>query len=219
MKFISVFIVFLFAAKVSADQQTSQIACGKIEKLLLDSQMRSQEMNEDQFKTIDQNLKNMFVALCEETNSSTDLVIGKTLYYPNGQIATDDITNEEAAWFYPDGSAFYDVEDVLAQIFRKAAPIAGPFASKHKLCAAGCGYVSWGIWGDNAHKKRKSCHNSGEAIDVHAITCGGRTHAARSKRFTTYVNCMGKHFGTIYLKKDHYNHAHIQLRNCRKIKG
>lgn len=217
MKLFSVLAILLLSAQATASSPAPAAACSTIEKMLMESQLRANEMNAEQFELIDQNLKSTFTALCEE-DSSSDLLNGSTLYYPNGQIATEDINSEEAMWFYPDGTTFYNVEDILADLLRKAAPIAGPFAAKHKICASGCGYVSWGIWGDEAHKKRKSCHNSGEAIDVHAITCGGKTYAAQSKRFTTYVKCMGKYFGTIYLKKDHYHHAHIQLRNCRKIK-
>lgn len=224
MRQLSVLGILFFSTKLLA-YDDNQIACKNLENLLFESQVRSQEMSEEQFKIIDNNLKQTFKSFCEE--GSTELVQGHSLYYPNGKLATSDIRNPQAQWSYPDDTpavSFMDGEDLLADILksdseRAAAKIAGPFAAKHKLCAAGCGYVSWGIWGDAAHKKRKSCHNSGEAIDIHAITCGGKTYAPPTKKFLAYIGCMKKYFYTIYGNKEHKNHVHIQFNNCRKIKG
>lgn len=198
-------------------------ACNQISQLLFSSQMQQNEMSEEQFKIIDQNLKASFLALCE-SGSSSDYVQGNVLYYPNGQIATTNINDVNEAWYYPDGTPVPfgqgEMQEFLDSVLRgKSAKISSPFEAKHKVCASGCGYVSWGIWGDAAHKKRKSCHNSGDAIDIHAITCGGKTYAPPTKRFLQYVSCMDKYFGTIHGNKDHKKHVHIELKNCRKVKG
>lgn len=104
-------------------------------------------------------------------------------------------------------------------VIQRSAPIMRSFPGAHARCARGCSYVSWGIWGDKAHRARKSCHNSGEAIDIHAIRCGGRTFAAGSARFNQYVGCMRGSFKVIFGSGRHKNHAHIQLRGCRKVGG
>ena len=98
-----------------------------------------------------------------------------------------------------------------------AAKIVKPFRSRHRACASVCSYVSWGIWGDSKHKKRRSCHNSGEAIDIHALRCNGRTHGPRSERFRAYVQCMRGSFKVIFGKGKHTEHAHVQFKGCRKI--
>ncbi|MCC6138787.1 MAG: hypothetical protein IT287_09150, partial [Bdellovibrionaceae bacterium] len=82
----------------------------------------------------------------------------------------------------------------------------------------GCGFISWGIWGDAAHQKKPSCHNSGQAIDIHALVCGKTKVTVKTAKFQKYLKCMRNHFGVIYGNAAHKNHAHIQLKNCKKIK-
>lgn len=221
MRFFSLIAAFILTSPSALAASSS--ACPQLSELLFSSQMQKNEMSEEQFKIIDQNLKASFLALCEE-GASSDYVQGNVLYYPNGQLASANIHDKNEIWYYPDGTPVPfgagEMEDFLDSVLRgKGAKISSAFEGKHKVCASGCGYVSWGIWGDDAHKKRKSCHNSGEAIDIHAITCGGKTYAPPTKRFLKYVGCMKKYFGTIHGNKDHKQHVHIELRNCRKVKG
>jgi hypothetical protein len=148
---------------------------------------------------------------------------GATVYYPNGSVAMETDADGMTVWYYPTGEMVTDesadyVSDMIYGIERKAAKIEAPFKAQHAKCAPGCTYVSWGIWGDEAHKKRRSCHNSGEAIDIHAITCGGKQSAALSAKFDKYVACMKGKFKVLYRQKDHFGHAHIQIPNCKMIK-
>ena len=106
-----------------------------------------------------------------------------------------------------------------AGVSQKRPPILAPFLAQHGQCGTGCEYVSWGIWGDARHQAKRSCHNAGEAIDIHAIRCGGVVSAAGSKRFNSYASCMRQKFGVIYGSGDHRDHAHIQLRGCHMISG
>ncbi len=146
-----------------------------------------------------------------------------TLYYPNSSVMMERDADGDPVWYYPTGEMIDEesadeLSDLIFGFERKVAKIEAPFKSQHKSCASSCTYVSWGIWGDEAHKKRRSCHNSGEAIDIHAIKCSGVTSKALSKRFDTYVACMKKKFKVLYRVKNHFGHAHIQIPNCRMIK-
>lgn len=96
------------------------------------------------------------------------------------------------------------------------APIMRPFTLALRECAPGCTYDSWGVWGDARHQRRRSCHNTGNAIDVPAIRCGGRRYNASTSRFRNFVGCVrGKHgLYTIFGSGDHKQHVHISLRSC-----
>lgn len=189
-----------------------------------------------QNSSLTSDLEQAFETLCRQSHKEGDAV-----YYPNGQVATVSFNTEnislyypnravlmeydadgEAVWYYPNGEAASGNPDALWNILfglqRKAAKIEALFKARHAACAKGCSYVSWGIWGDEAHKKRKSCHNSGEAIDIHAIKCGKVTSGPKTSKFKTYVNCMKSKFTVLFQVKDHFEHAHIQIPNCRKIK-
>jgi hypothetical protein len=97
------------------------------------------------------------------------------------------------------------------------APIMGPFTKAFNQCASGCSYTDWGIWGDRRHQVRRSCHNSGSAIDIHALKCNGRTYKAGSSKFRNFVSCMHGREGlyTIHGNKAHRQHVDIALRSCQ----
>lgn len=178
-------------------------ACGKLQEMLVETQAAQPSYNALEYALIDRGLKQKFVSLCEGGE-------GEALAYEGGQPLWKD-----GRWFLPDGREFSDslLQDAAAQ-----APILGPFLAAHRRCAPGCGYVSWGIWGDKSHQQRRSCHNSGQAIDIHAITCGG-THKALSARFDQYVSCMRGSLGVIYRSANHFSHAHFQLHGCNMCSG
>jgi len=211
----------LSPAYASASTGTSQM-CAKISEMLLDTQVRQHEFNPIEFELIDKTLKDTFLQACEQTaqNSSSEGRDGleiessmEDLNYSNGLALS-----RNGMWLLPNGDEF-GLDSLLTLAARGGgAPILQPFLNAHRQCAPGCGYVSWGIWGDAKHQARRSCHNSGQAIDIHAITCGG-THAAPGARFSRYVGCMKSYLGIVYLNKDHMNHAHFQLRGCSKCQG
>lgn len=102
---------------------------------------------------------------------------------------------------------------------KKGAPIMGPFTQAFNRCAPGCTYVDWGVWGDARHQRRRSCHNSGSAIDIHAIKCNGKTHRGGTgdRRFLQFRSCMHNSPGlyTIHGSGDHKQHIDIALKSCQ----
>lgn len=99
------------------------------------------------------------------------------------------------------------------------APILGPFNRAFQQCCPGGTYTSLGIWGDARHQRRRSCHNSGSAIDISAVRCpASGTARAGTQKFRNFVRCMGSREGlyTIHGVKDHYGHVDIALRSCQK---
>jgi hypothetical protein len=185
--------------------------CSTLQDMLVETQANRPRFNALEFAVIDRGLKEKYLSLCEENGVKTIQKQGlEQLSYARGGRMW-----EQGRWYLPDGSEF---KSDLLQSASSSAPILGPFLEAHRSCASGCGYVSWGIWGDEAHQRRRSCHNSGEAIDIHAITCGG-THKALSSRFDEYVDCMRGSLGVIYRSANHYNHAHFQLNGCNMCQG
>ncbi|MEL4403158.1 hypothetical protein AAEJ42_23330, partial [Shewanella algae] len=54
-----------------------------------------------------------------------------------------------------------------------------------------CRFENMGIIGDAAHRARRSCHNSGQAIDVGTVTCsGGQKLTTDSAKYFNLANCM-----------------------------
>ncbi len=97
------------------------------------------------------------------------------------------------------------------------APIMRPFLKAFDICASDCSkYEDLGVWGDLRHQRKRSCHNTGNAIDIKGIVCHGRTYRARDKKFKDFVKCMRGKQGlhTIFGKGEHKRHAHISLRSC-----
>ncbi len=121
-------------------------------------------------------------------------------------------------------------------------PIAQTFQKYFNVCTTlvglgQCNFVNLGIWGDQAHQQRQSCHNVGEAIDVGPLTCSGGQASGTinpdNPRFYDMVKCMAQQTNneleTIFhlsegppnmiQKSDHSGHVHIQLKNCRMVRG
>ncbi len=96
------------------------------------------------------------------------------------------------------------------------APIMPQFLAAFDQCAPGCKYIDWGVWGDRRHQMHRSCHNSGSAIDIHGIRCGGKKITAGSAGFSQFVRCMQGHSSLfiIFGRNPHRHHAHISLRSC-----
>lgn len=118
---------------------------------------------------------------------------------------------------------------------RKIIP---PFQKWFGICTknlgfGNCRFENMGIMGDASHRARRSCHNSGEAIDVGTVTCsGGQRIAPKSAAYLNLANCMANdssnELQVIYYKasgpnmiqkSDHDNHMHVQLKNCSMVYG
>lgn len=210
MKIISFTVLLLCLGAAfpgrAADPATAEgdrsAVCADLQRLLVTVQSQAQGDHAEEAHALDRRLRRTYIKLCEGTHNP-------------------DVESEILELFRDHANSLFfqkfDWDDM--QALMRQAPILGPYLSRHRQCASGCSYVSWGIWGDKKHQQRQSCHNSGEAIDIHAIKCHGRTFAAKSARFGQYVQCMRGKFYVIYGSGDHANHAHIQFHNCRKIKG
>ena len=176
--------------------------------MLLENQLNALRESPTANAESERSLKKAFLQFCEGKLVRTESV----MTYDNGRPIY-----QNGRWHRPDGS---EQRLNIFELAAQNAAILEPFLEAHRAFAPGCGYVSWGIWGDEAHQARRSCHNSGEAIDIHAITCGG-THVAMSSRFNSYVSCMRGHLGVIYNRGrgDHQDHAHFELHNCNMCAG
>lgn len=116
--------------------------------------------------------------------------------------------------------------------------ILGPFKKYFDGCIekAGlgtCRFVNLGVKGDASHQKRRSCHNSAQAIDVGPLTCSsGRKILASDPKYFEVAKCMAnqannelqvifyKSEGSNMIQKsDHNNHMHIQIKNCSMVFG
>jgi len=175
--------------------------CLRIENLLVNLQTEGTSIQPEAFDAANSKLKTQFLTLCESPE-----------YDPMKLASAErelDLLDQSLGYLQIQTSK------------RKGSPrILNPFLNRHNnVCAPGYGYVSWGIWGDKAHQRRRSCHNSGDAIDIHAITHQGKVYNGKTQRFRDYVSCMNKEFGTIFGNRSHTDHVHIQLRPCRKIGG
>ena len=116
--------------------------------------------------------------------------------------------------------------------------ILGPFKKYFDGCTStaglgNCKFVNLGVKGDAAHRARRSCHNSSQAIDVGPLTCSsGRKILASDPKYFDVAKCMANQTnnelqvifyksdgGNMIQKSDHNNHMHIQLKNCRMVFG
>lgn len=112
-------------------------------------------------------------------------------------------------------------------------PIVGPFKEEFDKClnkvglGSSCKFENWGIMGDKAHQRRRSCHNTGEAIDVGPIHCDGVKYDSKHPKFIEMAKCMandtGDKFKVLFHTKqppnlryapNHTGHMHIQLKTC-----
>lgn len=94
----------------------------------------------------------------------------------------------------------------------KSAPIWSSFYKNFKSCEPSCEPANWGTYGERANC---TCHSQGMAIDVGALSCGGKLFPAiKQGRFNTFVACMKKKMKTLYhngkgVTKGHWDHAHF----------
>jgi hypothetical protein len=179
-------------------------ACSGLEEKLEQLQIMSMDIESDSFKAALRKLQDHFTAACETSNVSEE----KLAEVERDLVELDESMNYLTIFVAKKRSGGGGGPRILA-----------PFKARHAVCAPGCTYVSWGIWGDKDHQARKSCHNSGDAIDIHAFRCGKTLNGPRTARFKKYVGCMKQQFGTVFGNASHKNHVHIQLKGCRKIKG
>lgn len=106
-------------------------------------------------------------------------------------------------------------------IANQGTPVWGTFETALSSCAPGC--TTGGDTCAHSHRGR-SCHNSGRAVDVGSIICGGQRFGASTGRFHAFVACARKFFPPTmeYLRKrhkdnvlwqqaNHYDHAHFSL--------
>jgi len=234
MKSSLFFLISLAATTAFANPEVP--ACDELE-LMYEYNNGDGAISERHRQQNNKNIEQAYQTLCKSVPNKGDTIIypngqvavdsynteGMDIFYPNGEVMVRGFGGSDPVWFYPDARLASETPDELWYILsgaeRKTAKIEAPFKAQHNVCAKNCKYTSWGIWGDLAHQKRKSCHNSGEAIDIHAITCGGVKHSgAKSSKFNSYVTCMRKKFTVLWKVKDHFNHAHIQIPNCKMIK-
>lgn len=96
-----------------------------------------------------------------------------------------------------------------------------------------CKFVNLGVKGDASHQRRRSCHNSAQAIDVGPLTCStGRRVLASDPKYFAVASCMANQTNNelqvifyksegpnMMRKSDHNNHMHIQLKNCAMTFG
>jgi hypothetical protein len=94
------------------------------------------------------------------------------------------------------------------------APVWSTFISNFHKCAPGCVPADYETFGPRGHA---SCHNTGRAIDVGAIVCGGREfRAVNGGRFTAFVGCMKSKMKTLYhngqhISRGHHDHVHFSM--------
>lgn len=108
-------------------------------------------------------------------------------------------------------------------------PVWQPFVRGLAVCAPGCvpfDYAAYSNRGDGG----LSCHNTGAAMDVHGITCGGITYCAlrsysrscnsNENVFANVVACMKRRMPKVLFHEgprsghptsDHYDHAHFSI--------
>lgn len=104
-------------------------------------------------------------------------------------------------------------EEIAFRNGSQGAPVWRPFMRNLGSCAPGCRPVNF-----NAYRKSsRSCHNTGRALDVGAINCGGRNHEAiRGGKFASIVHCMQGKMRVLYRNgkgrtSGHHDHAHFSI--------
>jgi hypothetical protein len=93
------------------------------------------------------------------------------------------------------------------------APVWPTFIRNLHSCAPGCVPVNY-----NAYRhQRNSCHNTGHAVDVGGISCGGHVYRAiNGGRFAQMVRCMKGKMIVLYRNgpattAGHHDHAHFSI--------
>ncbi len=111
----------------------------------------------------------------------------------------------------------------------RKAPIFPKFQQVFNQCAEGCNAGRAHCYGQ---RNNRTCHSTGDAIDVHGLICGGVTYNAYSDRFKKFVSCVksksykGTRWKALYRQTDkrngcnssgrnhttcHWDHAHFSL--------
>ena len=97
------------------------------------------------------------------------------------------------------------------------------FTSVWKKCSQGCNIVKPWIAGDRKHCRKRSCHNSRQAIDIHTLNCNGRVYEGGKKdgkpKFNKIAKCLGGYGTTLWNVKNHYGHIHFNFRGCHRKRG
>lgn len=100
-----------------------------------------------------------------------------------------------------------------------SAPIYRRFVSSFNSCARGCKMGRTGTWGKRGNR---SCHPTGQALDLHSMVCGGKSYTPLTSKFYALVKCMrGKGWKVLHnycvkgLPKNkttcHKDHGHFSL--------
>lgn len=115
--------------------------------------------------------------------------------------------------------------------------IVEPFKKWFAVCTQkmglnNCRVHNLGIMGDDRHRKKRSCHNSGEAIDIGAVMCGeGQIIGKDSSRYFTLAKCLAndsnnelqvihkKASGPNMMQDKDHPHLHVQIKNCAMVYG
>lgn len=146
--------------------------------------------------------------LCYFSNNEIRAALGEENVWPEEAKQTKQDPFEDEA------DDLNEATEAVVELVRGAenAPIWGSFISNFRNCAPGCVPANYGTFGSRG---RPSCHNTGRAVDVGAIVCGGTTHKAiHGGRFAAFVNCMRTKMKTIYrngshVTQGHHDHAHF----------
>lgn len=139
---------------------------------------------------------------------------------------------------YAPAGPYILARELKAQGGRGTAAIVPPFQKWFDVCTEKvglgiCKFKFLGIWGDANHMKRKSCHNSGEALDAgfpFDCTVAGKV-VAESSQAMDVAKCLatqtGNAFGIIFRNQTpvpnmsrssidpHLHHIHVKVRSCR----
>jgi len=135
-------------------------------------------------------------------------------------------------------NSFANIRPIASSDLNSPFRILAPFRKYFDGCIqkaglGSCRFVNLGIKGDASHQRRRSCHNSAQAIDVGPLTCStGGQILASDPRYFEVAKCMAndtnnelqvifyKSEGPNMIRKsDHNNHMHIQLKNCAMTFG
>lgn len=228
--------------KLLSLDERQDLLCSRIEEQLTEVQAMAVDLEDAAFKRTDNSLKAMYKNICEDRRfdlASLSKAEGNVDQLEASIAYSDILVKKKYKKKYKNKGKkkrkFKSKRSASkAEVINYSS--GGPrilnnsginFPKAHAVCAPGCGYVSWGIWGDAAHRRRRSCHNSGDAIDIHGIRCGGTVSVGGSSKFRSYVDCMVRQgLGAIYNRPDigkanrkHTSHAHFQLPNCRNVTG
>lgn len=92
------------------------------------------------------------------------------------------------------------------------APIWDDFARVFVQCSEGCQPVRAHTFGERSNPR--SCHPSGQAVDIHGLSCSDGTYMAidNSYKFQRFKNCMGQHMNIIWHNGDPHELVQVYRR-------